>query len=398
MHMVAYVDNDSTSLSPRLLKQHHTSKAAFALLKNPIINRWAATITNPTTRIQYVYRLGLILKQLRQTPEQFLDTLKTKPDEVGIALDSLLPTLRSQTGAVISTAAILKFAKFHRVKDFQLMVEIRPKRKRKKGPFTWEQAETVINASPEPYRQIFNMMRYGGLDQNQFTRLNWNEPIDPEKPKETPIEQIKAQMQNSKGYIRIDLPPRKSNLDTFFVLIPKVFMADLPMRTRKYTGRGDQLVTAPDLESVWRRAAKRVGLWHPGLGCHHLRVAFRSRCGELGIPEVAEWQMGRGGDPYGYDRSGIDETFILEGPEEDGKKKGGLKRLWESAPLVDRQTIQRELEARDARIRELERKLNEPRPIDQRLVNAVFEEIKKNPNLFLKAMGVSPNKQEESHS
>ena len=35
--------------------------------------------------------------------------------------------------------------------------------------------------------------------------------------------------------------------------------------------------------------------------------------------------------------------------------------------------------------------------IDQRLVNAVFEEIKKNPNLFLQAMGITP-KQEESHS
>jgi len=352
--MEAYVDSNSSSLSPRLLKQHHTSKAAFELLKNPVIGRWAATMTNPTTRIQYVYRLGLILKELKQTPEQFVEMLRTKPDEIGIELDALLPKLNSQTGAVISTAAILRFAKFHRARNFELTVEIKPKRKRKKTPFTWDQAERVINASPEPYRQIFDMMRYGGLDQNQFTRLNWNEPLEPGK---TPIEEIKAQMSSSKSYVRIDLPPRKRNLDTFFVLIPKAFVVDLPVRTRKFTGRGEQLVTSLDLESVWRRAAKRVGVWHPGLGCHHLRVAFRTRCAELGIPAVGEWQLGHGGDQFGYDRSGIDETFILLGPEEDGKKTGGLKRLWQSAPIVDRQTIQSELEARDAKIRDLEKQI-----------------------------------------
>jgi len=400
--MAAYVDSDSTSLSPRLLKQHHTSKAAFELLKNPIIGSWAATIQSPITRIQYVYRLGLILKQLGQTPEEFLEALKTKPDETGIALDSLLPRLKSQTGAVIAIAAILKFARHYRVKGFELTVEIKPKRKRRKAPFTWDQAEAVINACPEPYRQIFNMMRYGGLDQNQFTRLNWNEPLDPDKPKETPIEQIKEQMKNKKPYVRIDLPPRKSSLDTFFVLIPKGFVVDLPVRTRKFTGRGAQLVTAPDLESIWRRAAKRIGLWHPGLGCHHLRVAFRTKCSELEIPAIGEWQLGHGGDQYGYDRSGIDEDFIADGPLENKERKGGLKRLWQTSHLIDRVTIEKELEARDLEIQRLSRQVQELQSapvnpeISQGLVNRVLEEIQKNPNLFLQAMGIA-SKREESH-
>jgi len=68
--------------------------------------------------------------------------------------------------------------------------------------------------------------------------------------------------------------------------------------------------------------------------------------------------MGRGGDIYGYDRSGLDETFLIEGPEKpDGTRKGGLNILWSTSPVIDRKSVDMELRERDVRIDRLEREL-----------------------------------------
>jgi hypothetical protein len=62
--------------------------------------------------------------------------------------------------------------------------------------------------------------------------------------------------------------------------------------------------------------------------------------------------MGHGGDKYGYDLSGIDENFVLDGPLENGQRKGGLRRLWEMSPVVDRVTVAGQFAERDQIIAE----------------------------------------------
>jgi len=297
----------------------------------------------------------LVLRELRLAPEAFLQKLRTTPEDIGITLDGVLASARSKTGAQIAAAAIRKFARFYRIRNFELTVEIRPKRVREKKPFSWEQAQKVIAETPQPYRDVFMFMLYGAMDENTFTRLNWNEPHNG-KP---PLKEIKEQMADDKTYVKINLPPRKASLDNYFVLIPKLFVLELPVKTRRFRGRGGNLVTSRDLQHVWKRAAHRLGVWHQGLGPHHLRVAFRSKCSELGIPIVGEWQMGHGGDQFGYDRSGVDENFILDGPLENKERKGGLRRLWEMSPIVDRHTVHAELASRDERIAELERQVQD---------------------------------------
>jgi hypothetical protein len=295
----------------------------------------------------------LVLKQLNMTPEDFLQSLREKPDDTGIALDSLLGSYKSKTGATIAIAAIKRFTRFYRVRNFEITLKVKVRRIREKRPFSWDDADKVINECPMPYREIFTFMKYGAMDENTFARINFNEKLNGKGA----IDEIKEQMSNDKSYVKISLPPRKANLDRYFVLVPKQFVPPLPLVTRSFANRGRVPIEPEDLQAVWRRSARRVGLYYEGFGPHKLRTAFKSKCADLGIPIIAEWQMGHGGDKYGYDLSGIDETFIIEGPLENGQRKGGLRRLWENSPLMDRQTVASELSIRDQQIEELNAKI-----------------------------------------
>jgi hypothetical protein len=266
-----------------------------------------------------------------------------------------LGTYESKTAATITIAATKRFAGFYRIRNFEITLRVKVRRVREKGPFSWEEADKVIADCPMPYREIFTFMKYGAMDENTFSRINFNEKLNGKGA----IDEIKEQMPNDKSHVKISLPPRKANLDRYFVLVPKQFVPTLPLVTRSFTKRGGRLIGPQNLQDVWRRAARRVGLYYEGFGPHKLRTAFKSKCAGLGIPVIAEWQMGHGGDKYGYDLSGIDENFILDGPLENGQRKGGLRRLWEMSPVMDRQTVASELAERDRIIAELRKQLED---------------------------------------
>lgn len=342
--MAHYDDSVSDQKSKPHQRGHRTPKETYEFLKNPIIAKWAVTIENESTRYGYAYRLMLVLKQLGMTPEKFLQSIREQPDDTGISIDSLLGTYESKTGATIAIAAIKRFAGFYRVRNFEITLRVKVRRVREKRPFSWEDADRVIADCPMPYREIFMFMKYGAMDENTFSRINFNEKLNGKGA----IDEIKEQMSNDKSYVKISLPPRKANLDRYSVLVPKQFVPTLPLVTRSFTKRGGRLIESQNLQDVWRRAARRVGLYYEGFGPHKLRTAFKSKCADLGIPVIAEWQMGHGGDKYGYDLSGIDENFILDGPLENGQRKGGLRRLWGMSPLLDRHTVASELADRDA--------------------------------------------------
>jgi integrase len=351
--MAHYDGSVSDGSLERPQRGHRTPKETYEFLKNPVIARWAVTIENESTRYGYAYRLMLVLKQLGMTPEKFLQSLREQPDDTGITIDSLLGSYESKTGATIAIAAIKRFAGFYRVRNFEITLRVKVRRVREKRPFSWDEALKLIADCPMPYREIFTFMLYGAMDENTFSRINFNEKLNGKGA----IDEIKEQMSNDKSHVKISLPPRKANLDRFFVLIPKQFIPKLPLVTRSFTKRGGRLIGPQNLQDVWRRAARRVGLYYEGFGPHKLRTAFTSKCADLGIPVIAEWQMGHGGDKYGYDLSGTDESFVIEGPLENGQRKGGLRRLWEGSPLLDRQTVASELSIRDKEIRELNAKM-----------------------------------------
>lgn len=341
--------NCAIPISERGKTMIRVSKAAFRFIEeNPTIWKWTNTIESESTRLQYAYRLMLVLKELNLSPDQFLEGMKSKPDDIGITIDGLLSQMKGRGGSVAS-ASIKKFARFYRIRGFEITYECKRKRSRDKRPLPWTDALKIIKECPTPYREVFRFMLYGGLDENQFSWINWNSKLGNGIGA---IDQINSQMTNDKPYVKIDLPPRKSGLDRYFILVPKAYVPTLPAVTGsgRGAGKGGKLLPPRNMQEVWQHAAEDVGLYYEGLGPHKLRTSFRSKCGELGIPGIGEWQMGHGGEQYGYDLSGMDETFILDGPLEKGIRKGGLRQLWADAPMQDTRTVKYELSKRDETI------------------------------------------------
>jgi len=133
------------------------------------------------------------------------------------------------------------------------------------------------------------------------------------------LQSIEQQRTNGKTYIRIDLKPRKSNLDDFFVLCPKEYVPKvLPCRTRQMKGQGSQIIDGNDMQKRWRLAAIKVGIYQAGLGPHSMRAAFKTACDAVGVnPSASEQCLGHGGgDKFGYARP--DEKFIAD----------ELRKLW----------------------------------------------------------------------
>ncbi len=338
------------------------SKEAIAFIESdPTISKWFKGSTKgPRTKYNYGYRLLVFFKKLGKTPAQFLKELESDYRAAKIEAKGVIASLADSASLANGTIDALKdLTKFYEIQPKLELDYLPRKRKRQKRREEWAVAEKVIDECPIPHRYALRFMLWSGIDEHTFILINSNAPDVAGLNGGDVHKSLQEQMKNDQPYVRIDLPPRKSSNDLYFILCPKVYVPELPLRSIEFRGRGGILITSRRLQAVFRTAAKSLNVWHPGYGPHTLRSIFRTRCGELGIAEVAEWQLGRGGDIYGYAREGFDETFILEGPVgQDGKKKGGLKRLWESTPIVDRQTIHAELEVRDREIAELRKQIN----------------------------------------
>jgi hypothetical protein len=349
--MLGLTTSTASQISERGKKTAHASKATWEFLKNPLVASWANGIPKENTRLAYAYNLMRLLEHIKLTPEEFRAAIeqdkKDNNDRTGELVDNVIRSLKSKSNARMVKHSVLSFVKGIHGNVFELPTEIRVKRLREKRPFSWEQAEKIINECPTPYREVFHFMLYGGLDENAFLFINWNEEYAGKRK----LDEIAAQMKNYRDYVKINLPPRKSNLDAYFVLVPKKHVPTLPALTKVYTkdGRGGRLFTPREMQAVWQRAGERTGLYYKGLGPHKLRTAFLTKCAELGISIVGEWQTGHGGDKYGYNLAGMDEEFILHGPS----KTGGLRKLWESGGIVDTKGLEERLAAAEQRIYEL---------------------------------------------
>jgi hypothetical protein len=341
------------------------------LAQNPNVRQWFdADHRKPMTRYLYANSMRKFFDRLQVSPQDFIASLQRTdvPNhrETKIAAKTCIAKYWRDKPATANMiiSGLQALTKFHEIEPPFALEYYQAKRKNLKKRHTWEEGTLIIEKTPIPYRQAFEFMRWTGLDEQTFCLINSNAPQVRELNDGNLHASISKQMQNDKPYVRIDLPPRKRSIDTYFVLAPKIYVPPFPLLSIAYEGatvkRGNTLISSNRLSIVWRHAAKRVGLYHPGFGVHNLRSIFRTKCSDLGIPEVAEWMLGRGGDVYGYDRSGFDERFLVEGPTNpDGSRKGGLSVLWGAAPTVDRRTVRAELGERDAKIEELRKQLAE---------------------------------------
>ena len=340
------------------------------IAENPDIRQWFdGEKRKLSTRYLYANGMRKFFSKVGRTPHDFIKALQSTDAathrNVKIAAKTCIANHWREKPATANLiiSGLAAFTGFHEVEPAFELEYYLAKRKNIKKHHTWEDATRIIEECPPPYRQAYEFMRWSALDEYTFCLINSNAPAVRELNDGDLHATLKKQLAYDRSYVRINLPPRKRSIDVYFILAPKIYLPAFPLLSIAYEGekvkRGNTLITSNRLGVIWRHAAQRAGLYHPGFGPHNLRSVFRSYCADLGIPEVAEWMLGRGGDVYGYDRSGFDETFLIEGPKKpDGTRKGGLNLLWSSGPTVDRHTVAAELRSRDREIGDLRKRLD----------------------------------------
>jgi hypothetical protein len=248
--------------------------------------------------------------------------------------------------AHLTKYALRSFLEFHEI-DMRVNGKIKVRRIRQKPELTWENASRIIQETDEPYRSLFDFMKWCGLGEDEVMEIQ-NSPEIQRK--------IEAQRNNDKSYVKIVLSPRKSTLNDFYTLAPKKYLPTFPLKTKSHTNRGGTLIDAHDMQNVWRRAAKKAKLWTEGLGPHQLRSCFKSQCGKSDVAyAVSEFCMGHGGgDRYGYARETLDESYMatqltklwehtelatVQLTKENEQLKERLKRLEERFELIEKTTF-----------------------------------------------------------
>jgi hypothetical protein len=292
-----------------------TNKEALEkFLQIPEVKLWyngVGTQLKDSTRNEYAGHLMKFFE--KEPPADFMKRAQQNPRETAIEVKGRLGELykHSMNAAHLTKYALRTFLEFHEI-EMRVNGKIKVRRTRQKPELEWENADSIILETDEPYRSIFSFMKWSGLGEDEFMEIQ-NSPEIQRK--------IEAQRTNDRSYVKIALSPRKSTLDEFFTLVPKKYVPKFPLKTKVHENRGGSLVDPHDMQQVWRRAAKKAKLWQEGLGPHTLRSTFRSQCGKLGVPiAVAEFCMGHGGgDKYGYSREVLNEGYMVK----------ELRKLWE---------------------------------------------------------------------
>lgn len=280
----------------------------------PEIKSWlngVGTELKESTREQYLIFLNRFLGS--EQPAEFLKRAQQNPRETAIEIKGKLGELykHSMSAAHGTKYALRSFLEFHEV-EMHVNGKIKVRRVRSKPELSWENANNIIQETDEPYRSLLKFMLWSGLGEDEVSEIQNSPEI---------LAKIEAQRNNDKPYIKITLSPRKSTLTDFFTLVPKQYVPAFPLKTKVLTDRGGTLIDANDIQQVWRRAARKINLWQPGLGPHQLRSSFKSQCNrcEVAYP-ASEFCMGHGGgDRYGYSRETLDERYLAK----------ELTKLWE---------------------------------------------------------------------
>jgi len=208
------------------------SKAALAkFVAHPEIMQWVAgTTLKESTRDLYIVKLLLFLKD--QPPRELLERARSNPKDTAIELKGRLAELYRKTPrqAHLTKYALKSFLDFYETDVNLARAKLPVRRTRRKLPLTWELAQKIIIETDEPYRSLFTFMLWAGLGEDEVMEIQRSSEIQ---------SKIAAQRQNS--YIKIDLEPRKSTLDTFFTLAPSQFVPQFPLYTKQYRDRGAHL-------------------------------------------------------------------------------------------------------------------------------------------------------------
>ncbi|MGA2971918.1 MAG: hypothetical protein ABSE39_04740 [Candidatus Bathyarchaeia archaeon] len=259
------------------------------------------------TRENYALRLMQLFGEMNISPPQFLQECNSNRKQVLSRIKIALGGVREHSASVAhqQRAALVNFVSFYQDQFDQPLTinyKVKVRRVRMKKGLTFEQADKIIAECTHPYREIFRFLLWSGMDQSTFAYINSNPKL---------VAEIQAQLSDStRDYVRIDLPPRKANMDVYFVCIPKLAFDNLalPVSTRTHKLRngdlkGGQLIKPEKLKKRWVYAAKKAKLWYVGMGAHHLRSAFHTQGVRANVDDrMLLFHLGKGGDKFGYVR------------------------------------------------------------------------------------------------
>ena len=294
-----------------------------AFLAIPQVSEWyKAADLKPRTKQNYALHLMQTFDKLGIPPSQFLEECNASRKQVLGRIKVALGELREHSASVAfqQRAALINFVNYYQDQfdePITINSKIKVRRVRMKKELTFEQAQKIIAECGHPYREIFTLLLWSGMDQSTFEYINENPKL---------IAEIQRQLSDpSRDFVRIDLPPRKSNTDVYFLVVPKFAFENLnlPVSTRTHKLRngdvkGGNPISPMRLKKRWSYAAKKAKLWYIGLGAHHLRSAFHTQGVRAHVDDrMLLFHLGKGADKYGYVRPS-EEDLATE-----------LRKLWQ---------------------------------------------------------------------
>lgn len=309
-----------------------------AFVQIPEISAWHRTVDlKPRSRENYSLRLMQLFDRMQLSPAQFLKDCDSNRKQVLGRIKLALGEVREHSASIAhqQRAALVSFVGFYQDQfDEPLAInyKVKLRRVRMKKGLTFPEAEKIIAECSHPYREIFKFLLWSGMDQSTFAYINSNSKI---------IADIRNQLDDpTRDYVRIDLPPRKSNVDVYFVMVPKFAFENLalPVSTRTHKLRngdmkGGNPISPMKLKKRWSYAAKKAKLWYIGMGAHHLRSAYHTQAVRANVDDrMLLFHLGKGGDKFGYVR-----------PEEQGVVRE-LRKLWKyTQPATTPEAIREEV-------------------------------------------------------
>ena len=222
---------------------------------------YKATDLKPRTKQNYALRLMQTFDKLGIPPSQFLEECNTSRRQVLGRIKVALGELREHSASVAfqQRAALINFVNYYQDQfdePITINSKIKVRRVRMKKELTFEQAQKIIAECSHPYREIFTLLLWSGMDQATFEYINENPKL---------IAEIQRQLFDpSRDFVRIDLQPRKSNTDVYFLVVPKFAFENLnlPVSTRTHKLRngdvkGGKPISPMKLKKRWSYGLRR---------------------------------------------------------------------------------------------------------------------------------------------
>lgn len=210
---------------------------------------------------------------------------------------------------------------------------------RKVKPFmSWTEAEKVISLSNVEYQNIFRVMAWG-MDPERFVQLNRDKKR---------LDAIRTQLRDeSKDWIRVDVPAGRKRSAPFYLLIPRSTAELLPVLDQ----HGHPIISKDNITRAWRNGLRRAGFDYEQYGPHNLRSVWMSEATRRKLdPILREFQLGHTVDDRNYQRLTQDEKWVTE----------QFRIAWQTRILAteaDVESVKKGLGERDALIEDLKTRL-----------------------------------------